>query len=218
MILGQTLMQIYPKIGSIFDAIQHSDLRLKGAYAHKQLTDGYLEVYLIDFDRGRDIEVNGTFGNERRRTVGLRYNRLIPRLRSSIYLETNYQFGRLGDDDIRARLHVARLSYSSSASNFQSHIAAEIASGDGRLGGSVGTFNPIYDQVHPYAGILDLLGRRNLTNYHMGINMEVMSTRIIATFHWFYRESSNDAVYAPSGRILLATDYQIGKRIGQEID
>jgi hypothetical protein len=101
-----------------------------------------------------------------------------------------------------------------------------IASGSSNEhGGTVGTFNQLYPSGHGQFGNIDALGRQNVIDAEVGLDLTLLQHRkyveslsLRTSFYEFWRQSENDAPYTSSASILRDADGSDARYIGSELD
>jgi hypothetical protein len=95
----------------------------------------------------------------------------------------------------------------------------DFASGD-HDGSRRGTFNQLFPFGHFYFGFLDLVGRQNIEDFNLHVNLYPTNwiTGVIQA-HFFYLDSAKDALYNASGTpILRDPTGRSGHHVGDELD
>jgi hypothetical protein len=161
-----------------------------------KLAGSSLDVYYLGLhDQGATFQESGR--PERRHSVGARlWNRGTP---CTYNLEGVYQFGELGDRDIRAYTLSADIGHTWAATRrwqFYMDLKAEIISGDQHQGDSrLQTFNPLFPKG-AYFSQIALIGPANLVDVHplVGVRpIPALSLSVDADFFW--RQSLTDGLY-----------------------
>ena len=195
------------------------DLEFYGVYATRQPAAGErgLDVYLLGNTRSA-VTINGTTGNERRHTLGMRSWGPLAMLGDGFdgEFEGAYQFGTVGAGDISAWSVTGVLGYRP-ADGSRVFTGVDAASGDSSSGGSVGTFYQLFPLGHAYFGLADTLARQNVLAAHAGFSYRVVpgtTAKIVA--HVFRLMDTADAFYNVAGGVARTG---LGSRdIGQEVD
>jgi hypothetical protein len=99
------------------------------------------------------------------------------------------------------------------------YLEFDYASGDGRPGGNVGTFNPLYPTAHSFLGYIDYVGRQNIISPNAGLTMSPISHLSVSLQQYFFwRASDRDAFYSKTGAVLRPGTETTARYIGAEID
>ncbi len=196
------------------------DDEMLGIYASRKDVRGVVELYAFIQDRG-PVSFNGTIGDERRDTFGVRVGRGQEVGRMDYDLEFALQRGEVGAEDVNAWMLGFDLGYVFEApSQPRAKFGLEIGSGDSGAGGEVGTFSPAYPLGHRYFGFIDSIGRSNTIDIQLGAGCALSSsTRADLTLHRFLREDNADDVYQVSGAPYAGTAVASGSSsVGTEVD
>lgn len=197
-------------LGSFDDRLD-STQTMWGIYA---VNDEYswpkFDVYYLGYRNSEANYSQGT-GEENRHTLGTRlwgYNGNI-----TFNWEALVQFGRFNDQDIRAwslalDTSVALKLYPLSAVG----VSANVASGDkDPTDNKLGTLNPMFPRGSYFSEIA-ILGPRNFYNIQPYLTFNpYAAVEITAAVNFYWRLSTNDGVYGPSGN-LLNVDINSGRR------
>ena len=197
----------------------NDDLELYGVYATRKPGDdgrGY-DVYYLGNTRP-SLNINGTTGNERRHTLGMRtWGPLGERFDGEF--EGAYQFGEVGSDSISAWSVTGVLGHTVADWKWSPRffVGIDAASGDSRSGGSVGTFHQLFPLGHAYFGWADIIARQNVFAVHVGSAWKLnQSTTAKLVAHSFRLQNGNDALYGVSGAVSRGG---LGsKDVAQEVD
>src|SRR4030095_7884625 len=82
------------------------------------------------------------------------------------------QFGSVGNGSVAAGMFTAVLGYTAPVHwSPRVYLEFDYASGDKSPGGSVGTFNQLYPNAHPFLGYIDYIGRQNIISPSAGITV-----------------------------------------------
>jgi hypothetical protein len=99
------------------------------------------------------------------------------------------------------------------------YLNFDYASGDGRAGGDVGTFNQLYPLGHAYLGYMDYIGRQNIISPSTGISVTPLrGLTLSALQYFFWRATDRDAVYNAAGAVLRAGTATEARYVGAEVD
>lgn len=159
---------------------------------------------------------------ETRHSIGFRHWGKAGKLRYNN--EALYQFGEFGNQSIRAWTASSEVYYTLVESALAPTVGlkVDIISGDETPNdGLMQTFNPLYPRGG-YLGLLALIGPANLIDVHPSFQVS-LGKRWEMNLDWdfFWRYSTNDGIYFPSGRLNVASQGSnqrfIGHQIGGEI-
>lgn len=195
------------KVG-VFDDEPDDDQLLWGLYAVGEptfLPFGKLDLYYLGF-RDREAQYEQGTDEETRHSVGLRYAGAAGDW--DFNWEGLYQFGRFGDGHIHAWTLASETGRSWPNARWRPRVfvGANVASGDRDPDDrDLGTFNPLFPRGN-YFSEAAVLGPRNFFNLHPGITVEPLpGWTVTADANFFFRHSTSDGVYAPSGRLIRAS-------------
>ena len=200
------------------------DLELYGVYATRTPADGErgYDVYVLGNTRP-NVTVNGTTGNERRHTIGLRTWGTAGRLGDGALdaeFEGAYQFGDVGSNGVTAWSVTGVLGYRPDDWRWSPRffVGVDAASGDSRVGGHVQTFHQLFPLGHAYLGLADAFGRQNIFAVQLGGQLKLApTTKLQLVGHAFRAVESADGFYNVGGG--RARPGQLGSReLGHEID
>ncbi|MEZ5980076.1 MAG: alginate export family protein [Planctomycetota bacterium] len=193
-----------------------TDTHFFGGHVRWYDDDVALQAYLMNLDRP-SVTVAGESGDSQRTTVGIGAN--IPFLFGTrAEAEGAYQFGGVGDAEVRAFMYALSLERDLTSS-VKLRGAVSYASGDDAAGdGRVGTFDQLYADTHRYHGIIDLVGGQNLVDFELGVDVRATSWLDLAlTGHRLVRADKADTAYDVFGAPIL-TAPSGSRAIGDEID
>ena len=179
-----------------------------------------LDFYWLSADNA-GVTINGTSGRERRQTLGARTWGKIGQTNLDFEIEGAGQFGTVGRRDIAAGMFTTGLGYTLPIPRLSPRIYLEFdyASGDGRPGGNVGTFNQLYPTAHSYLGYIDYVGRQNLISPSAGVALSpVRNLTLSLQQYFFWRASDQDALYNKSGGVLRPGTTTTARYVGAETD
>lgn len=196
-----------------------------GAYAAGKIGDGPkpwdLDLYWLGLDADR-ITFNGTTGHESRHTVGARLGGPFGDSGFDMDLEGMYQFGSLADADISAYAFASQLGYNFSGTTVSPrlYIGFDYASGDDTpADGKAQTFNQLFPLGHAYFGFMDFVGRQNIIDLSTGFSIKPVPALTLRTdLHFFWRASTDDALYNAGGGVVRAGALATSREVGQEFD
>jgi alginate export protein len=208
------------KPGFFDDSLDHTT-SLWGLYVVrpiKYLPGGHVDLYYMGFRNKRAVYDRGA-GKEQRETLGAR---LWGRGEHFDYnQEYSFQFGRFRSDDIRAWAVNTETGYRFDSILFKPRLGlnAGAYSGDnGRSGGSLGTFNGIYEKS-TYFTYAALFGRRNLMDLQPNVQINLPRNITVtpnAAFYW--RESIEDGLYSSgSGPVSITGRKSSARYIGSQV-
>src|SRR5207245_1701806 len=112
-----------------------------------------LDLYWLSADNA-GVTINGTSGRERRQTLGARTWGKIGQTNLDFEIEGAGQFGTVGRRDVAAGMFTTNLGYTLPIPRLSPRVYLEFdyASGDGRPGGTVGTFNQLCPTATSFLG------------------------------------------------------------------
>lgn len=136
--------------------------------------------------------------------------------------EFDGQTGSLGPSPIRAWAGYAHV-----GKNFPNVAAAPLVFIEGNYasgtknpaGRDWNTFDQLYPSNHDKYGFADLVGRRNLVQFRVGVEENVgKKWKIKQAFEGYWLATSNDNYYASSGAIAVVAHPGASRHIGNELD
>ncbi len=178
----------------------------------KEAPDGPLDLYFLryaEYDGATDFDFN---------TFGARWNGSYHCWQWD--LQGAYQFGEFGAADVNAGMFTAGIGRSWKNTPWQWELWTyyDWASGDDVQGAG---FHHLFPLAHKYLGLMDLFGRRNITDWNFVAKAKpTKKLQFLAWYHIFHLENGNDIPYnvvmGPSPGMPLmpggSTD------LGQELD
>lgn len=207
----------------------HPGHTLYGAYASRAAGTTSSDVYWLGADND-GASFNGTSGREQRQTVGGRLARNTASSGAAFAVESAGQlafeveaagqFGTLGASDIRASMLSLNGGYMFDARLKPALVVTmDFASGDGAVGGKVGTFNQLYPTNHTYLGNTDYVGRQNIISPSVGVSVKPTSSLGVSVLQYgFWRASVHDGLYNSGGSVLRPGSGTTERYIGAETD
>jgi hypothetical protein len=197
---------------------------LYGVYVNNRFDTAYikgLELYFLGLENRDPVSYNGTTGPEERYTLGGRVWGRIGNLPLDYDIEGAYQFGHVGSGNVNAYMFGTEIGYLVSEWLWKPRFSAgfEMGSGDNEPGGDVETFNQLFPLGHAYFGYIDLIGRQNARDLHLDLRVapfEKLTAKLSG--HFFWRDSTADALYSASGAATRPGSAGSSSTIGQEID
>ena len=154
-------------------------------------------------------------------TTGLRVNGTLP---AGFDYDTEFdgQTGSLGALSIRAWAGYATAgkTFSNVATSPRVFIEGNYASGTKNPAGREwNTFDQIYPSNHDKYGFADLVGRRNLVQFRLGVEEQpTKKWKLKQAFEGFWLATTNDNFYASSGAIEVPAHPGASSHIGNELD
>jgi hypothetical protein len=199
-----------------------SDTKLFGIYGTGPLpfVPVNLDVYWLSADNA-GVTFNATSGHERRQTLGVRTWGKIGQTPLDFEIEGAGQFGTVGREDVAAGMFTAVLGYTLPVPGLDARVYAEFdyASGDGKPGGRVGTFNQLQPSAHSYLGYIDFLGRQNIISPLAGVSVKpIRDLTLSLQQYFFWRASDRDAIYDKRGVLLRPGTGTTASYVGAELD
>ena len=178
------------------------------------------DIYGLVIDRD-SRNFNGSVGAEERYTVGGRLNGKLASTDIQYDVEGAYQFGRVGTSDVSAYMLAAEVTYQPADVPLSPRFrfGLDVASGDSRADGNVGTFNQLFPLGHAYLGLIDVVGRQNVADFSTGFSFKPHS-RVTAKLdaHHFQLMDNDDALYNPGGGIVIGGGTSDSRSVGSEIE
>ena len=204
------------------------DNKLYGVYASGDATKTVkADLYWLSANNA-STAFNGTSGHEKRQTLGGRLSHNAPAHPGfqveaaglAFEVEAAGQFGTLGANDIRASMVSLNGGYMFDGRLKPSLFGTmDFASGDGDVGGKVGTFNQLYPTNHTYLGAVDYVGRQNILSPAGGFTLQPMPRLVVGvTQFMFWRASVRDNFYDNSGNVARLGSGTTARYIGTETD
>jgi hypothetical protein len=189
----------------VFDDSTRNSQRLWGVYATRAPDEtralGLDAYYLVREDD--EAAYDQGVGRERRETLGVRLFGTYGGWRWDI--EQMFQFGRFASGNLRAWTLSNVVGYTWSELQWQPgvRISASIASGDrNRDDPDLQTFHPLYPRGN-YFSQAAILGPQNFYHAHVFLTLQPSAiTTLTVDYDTFWRQSTQDGVYGPSGRLL----------------
>ena len=81
------------------------------------------------------------------------------------------------------------------------------------------TFDQIYPSNHDKFGFTDVIGRRNIVQFRVGVEEEpTKKWKLKQAFEGFWLATSNDNFYASSGAIAVPAHPGASRHVGNELD
>jgi hypothetical protein len=199
-----------------------SDRTLFGVFGSGPALPGpvHLDLYWLAVDNA-GASFNGTTGRERRHTLGGRVWGKIAAAALDFELEGAAQFGTIGQRDIAAAMTTVVVGYTLPVPRLTPHVYLEFdwASGDGKRGGDVGTFNQLYPNGHSFLGYIDYIGRQNIVSASGGVSLSPLRGLTLSLQQYFFwRDSDHDAIYNKSGAVLRPGTGTTARYVGAELD
>ena len=185
-----------------------------------------VDGYLLYLDNENAPFAGAGTGEENRYTLGGRfYTNPKP---WDFDVEAAYQFGDFIDGDISAWMLATEAGYTVSGcpATPRLFLGFDIASGDRDPGdGDLETFNQLFPLGHAYFGYIDVIGRQNIIDLHPGAEVTLLADKpnvkklsLRGDWHFFWRQSEDDAVYNAAGGVLRADTGTDARQLGSEID
>ncbi len=193
-----------------------------GLYSEVALPVEELSLDLYWFGLLFDVArpANRTPGDGVRHTLGGRIHGVAPGTPLLIDIEGAAQLGNVNSADILAGMFSAKLTWSFSAPLAPAVYAGyDWASGDSGKAGRVGTFDQLFPLGHAYLGFIDAVARQNIQAVHLGGKFSPLKKSAVAvTWHAFWLDDGNDALYAASGVPIRLDPAASSKHVGVEMD
>ena len=133
--------------------------------------------------------------------------------------EALYQWGKFGDGNISAWTISSNTSYYVSTIKFTPliNLKTELISGDKKYNDDkLNTFNPLFPRG-AYFGYAALIGPSNLFDIHPSLALSLTRTlKLTFDYDVFWRYSTNDGIYGPSGGMIFSGKNTRPKYIGDQ--
>lgn len=204
---------VRPGPGS-FDDRSSAAKSLWGVYATRPGFDLYYLGY-----RNRRAQFDAGSGEERRHSIGLRSFGTAYDWHWNV--EAVVQFGRLGDQRIRAWTIGSELGRHLRDVPFKPDLVMRfnMVSGDTKRGdGTLGTFNALFPKGK-YFGELSPIGPYNIVNLNPGVTLDLggnVSAGLMGQFYWRY--ASADGIYDVPGNLVRSAGTARSRFIGRQIE
>lgn len=191
---------------------------LYGVLPFRALPDGHVDLYYLGLERDDAVFQQGV-ANEHRSTFG---GRLWGNPGAWDYnYEAVLQTGSFGNADILAWTVATDTGYTFRSLPFRPRIGlkADIASGDGNPNDNrLTTFNALFPK-QPYFSEASLIAPANLIDLHPSVAFELTEALTVAVdVNWFWKQRTEDAIYAPPGRPLPGTAQSAARYIGSQVN
>ncbi len=189
-----------------------------GVYAVRPfriLPGGSVDLYYLGLD-DKNVMFDGRgAGREQRQTVGARVWGTTGHL--DYNHELTFQRGSFQTDGIRAWAVTTEVGYTVESIPLRPRfgIRENAFSGNQNPSGrTLGTFNSLY-QTGPYFSYAELFGNRNLLVVQPSAELH-LSKKVSVTpnFAAFWRESTQDALYSPSGGVVVSGQTSRARYVG----
>jgi Alginate export len=211
-----------------FDDRPSSHQTLWGAYGTvpMRLIDqsGQADLYYLGLDTTRAKYEQGD-GREIRHSIGARFFNHDPGAPFKPGFDYNWEFvyqtGSFGSNNINAWTVATETGYTFPILfNPRLALRADIASGgQNKQGGSLDTFNPLFPRGAYFGPKLTMFGPYNMFDVHPVLMFSPMpNVSCDLDSVWFWRESTNDGVYAIGGALLRPAGRSRARYIGNQIN
>ena len=165
-----------------------------------------VDLYYLGLDQKKAAYEQG-MGREIRHSVGTRWFNRDPGTQPKHGVDYNweavFQWGAFGPNSIRAWTVASETGYTFAGKPWRARVLlrADAASGDGNAQDhTLGTFNPLFPRGAYFAPKLVLAGPINFIDLHPAIQLHPLpSVTTSLEWVWFWRESTADGLYSPSG-------------------
>lgn len=180
-----------------------------------------LDLYLLQRDmKGLSSNVNASV-KEERTTLGGRLISKHHTLPLELEIEGAYQAGDRAGRDISAWMSTVELSYrwKKLSGAPRSLLALDIASGQSNSDNDITLFDPLFPTGHAHLGYADQVGRFNIIDARFGLGFTISpSLTVKLESHNFWRYQRDDALYSPSGSVVISGNSSRDRDIGHELD
>ena len=200
------------------DGVDFFGLYATGALPRSELG---VDLFWLGIDSDQPRLANRSAGSEIRHTLGGRLHGGLPGTPLRLDLWGAAQVGAVGSDDIVAGAFSAKLTWPFAKAALRPVVYAgyDWASGDDGRGGSVGTFDQLFPLGHAYLGYIDAIARQNIHAVHGGARFSPFRRTVLAlTWHAFWLDDGNDALYAASGSPIRFDPTASSQHVGVEMD
>jgi hypothetical protein len=209
---------------SAWNDVPNPAITLWGLYASNvQWKSQFMsDIYFLDYDAK-----SATYGNEtareQRRTLGARYfNRLpgeAPSAGFDYNVETVFQWGAFGSRSIRAWGAGSNIGWTLPSSTWRLRfgLQTDAISGDGGQPNTLGTFNALFPRGAYFGPKFALIGPANLLDLQPQLTFHPFQN-VTGTFEWiwFWRESTDDALYSFENVQLRAANLSGARYVGSQ--
>jgi len=133
-------------------------------------------------------------------------------------IEGDWQFGSVGSSALNAWSIASEAGYTFVGMTFapRASLGFDIASGSSDADGR---FNQLFPPTYNYLGHLYLFGRTNLIDAHAGVDLHLNKDLILSlAHHVFWRQNTDDAVYALGSGVVRADNGSDAAYVGNEFD
>lgn len=191
---------------------------LWGVYStHAILSNAAIDLYYLGY-RNEAADFQGETGAEQRHTIGSRLSGGV--MGWNFDVEPVVQFGSFNTRQIRAWTFASDVGYTFDYLPLEPRLGlkTDVASGDRRSGGELGTFNPLFFKAG-YFSDAAIIRPSNIFDIHPSLQLRPSSdvTVVLAT-NSLWRYSKEDAVYAPGGDVELSEEAKGGHFLGQTLE
>jgi hypothetical protein len=202
---------VKPVINNVgfFDDVPKHGQTAWGSYLTAPLPiirQGQIDLYYLGLATAPATYNRGT-ANEVRHTIGTRFFR-APDKGPDYNWELNYQLGSFGVDRVRAWSISTETGYTFSHTRFHPRplLRVDAYSGDRNASGNtLGTYNPYFPRGAYFTPkAVPFLGNQNLIDFHPVV--QFLARQNITGeigWNWYWRESSQDGVYAFGSGVLI---------------
>ncbi|RBQ11861.1 alginate export family protein [Pedobacter miscanthi] len=199
----------------IFDNKTRIQGNLWGVYSDVRWAEtGNFNIYYLGAMREQSQFESG-MGRELRHTLAIRYWKESNRFRYN--LETAYQFGKFGQNEISAWTMAIEMGYVFKQFKFKPTLSLrnDYISGDKNvLDKKLNSFNPLYPKGG-YFGFNPLIGPSNLIDIHPFLTLHASDKllfQIDLVYNWRY--SLHDGIFHPSGSFNIGGSSSLSRYIG----
>lgn len=196
---------------------------IAGVYAtrylnHQDQANG-IDIYYLRY-RNESAEFVQAEATELRHTIGIRYFKK-PKEEWDWDVETAWQWGEFGRDDIRSWSIATNTGYTFKSVPYSPRIGMQmnVSSGDSNLNDRrLGTFNALFPNNKIF-GEAGLLGPGNLVNFNPSLSLHLPNrVTLEAATNFYWRHKTADGVYDPGIRILRRPGSSDARRVGTQVD
>lgn len=202
---------------------QNDEDDLFGIYLQYQ---GFEEHSLDIYYLFRETDGPVSFGpsgakNMNESTLGFRLQREASPGRFDYLLESAYQFGDFGDDEIKAYAWVLQLGYTFDLeSKFRLGLEWDFASGDEDPNdGERNVFDNLWPTNHLHYGYMDFVSWQNLNNLRVTANLNPLKKLSFQMdVHFLRLDETRDAFYNAGRKAVRTANKEVDDYLGTEVD
>jgi hypothetical protein len=207
-----------------WDDIPNPGITLWGLYASNlRWSSRFMsDVYFLDYDAKSATYGNQSAREQRRMIAGRYFNRLPgepPRAGFDYNAETGFQWGSFGDRSIRAWAAGGNIGWTLPGPVWRVRfgLQADALSGDKGQPDTLGTFNALFPRGAYFGPKFALIGPANLLSVQPQIWFHpLQNVTGDLCWIWFWRESTNDALYSFENVPLRPANLSNARYVGNQ--